>query len=254
MGWRGSAKTSWRPCWRESSRRRSSSFLPISSPSRPICAAPSRIGQTKPRARNAMAEKLLKFPDAAGEPAIAKPTGLKGLLRRSRRMILLVVVPTIAAVAGLGFYLSGGRYISTDNAYVGAQKVLITPDISGKVSRIVVREGQHVAPGDILFEIDSAPFKLALAEAQAKLASVRVDLANLKSNIKSLTTLAELAQKNVELKQRDVERKSALVAKSTGSQLELDNAASATVTAQLAAQFTLQQKTSTLNQLLGDPD
>jgi len=201
-----------------------------------------------------MAEKLLKFPDAVEPPATAKPAGLKDLMRRNLRKILLVVVPTIAAVAGLAFYLSGGRYISTDNAYVGAQKVLITPDISGKVSRIVVREGQHVAPGDILFEIDSEPFRLALAQAQAKLAGVRVDLANLKSNVKSLTTLAELAQKNVELKQRDVERKSALVAKNTGSQLDLDNSASATVTAQLAAQFTLQQKTSTLNQLLGNPD
>ena len=205
-----------------------------------------------------MAEKLLKFPDAeqpAGEkPARLKPAGLKDAVRRNLRMILLVVVPTLGAVAGLWFYLSGGRYISTDNAYVGAQKVLITPDISGKVSRIVVREGQHVAPGDILFEIDSEPFKLTLAQAQAKLASVRVDLANLKSNVKSLATLADLAQKNVELKQRDVERKSALVGKNMGSQLDLDNSASATVTAQLMAQFSLQQKTSTLNQLLGNPD
>src|SRR5260370_18634413 len=201
-----------------------------------------------------MAEKLLKFPDAVGEPATAKPAGLRNVVRRNLRKILRVVVPAIAGVAGLGFYLSGGRYTSTDNAYVGAQKVLITPDISGKVGRIVVREGQHVAPGDILFEIDSEPFRLALAQAQAKLASVHVDLANLKSNVKSLTTLAELAQKNVELKQRDVERKSSLVAKNTGSQLELDNSASATVTTQLTAQFTLQQKTSTLNQLLGNPD
>jgi membrane fusion protein, multidrug efflux system len=201
-----------------------------------------------------MAEKLLKFPDAVGEPAIAKPAGLKGVLRRNLRTILLIVVPAIAVVAGLEFYLSGGRYISTDNAYVGAQKVLITPDISGKVGRIVVREGQHVAPPDILFEIDAEPFRLALAQAQAKLASVHVDLANLKSNVKSLATLAELSQKSVELKQRDVERKSALVGKGTGSQLDLDNSAAATVTAQLLAQFALQQQTSTLNQLLGNPD
>jgi len=201
-----------------------------------------------------MGEKLLKFPDAVEQPAVAQPAGLKNVIRRNLRMMLLVVVPLIAVAAGLGFYLAGGRYISTDNAYVGARKVLITPDISGKVSRIVVREGQHVAPGDILFEIDPEPFNLALAQAQAKLASVRVDLANLKATVKSLTTLAELSQKNVELKQRDVERKSALVAKNTGSQLDLDNAASATVTAQLMAQFAVQQKTSTLNQLLGDPD
>ena len=50
----------------------------------------------------------------------------------------------LAALAlGLRFYLSGGRYISTDNAYVGAHKVLITPDISGKVISVLVREGQQ---------------------------------------------------------------------------------------------------------------
>jgi membrane fusion protein, multidrug efflux system len=201
-----------------------------------------------------MAETLLKFPDTTERPAPPKRASLKDLARRNLRVMLLIVVPAIAAAAGLGLYLSGGRYISTDNAYVGAQKVLITPDISGKVSSVVVREGQHVAPGDILFEIDPEPFRLALAQAQGKLASVGVDLANLKTNLKSLTTLAELAQKNVEFKQRDVERKSALVAKSTGSQLDLDNAASATVTAQLQTQLAVQQKGTTLNQLLGNPD
>jgi membrane fusion protein (multidrug efflux system) len=201
-----------------------------------------------------MADALLKFPETTEPQAGAKRPSAKDLLRRNLRMILLVVVPAIAAAAGLGIYLSGGRYISTDNAYVGAQRVLITPDVSGKISRIVVREGQHVAPGDVLFEIDPEPFRLALTQAQAKLAGVRVELANLKASMQSLTTLADLSQKNVELKRRDVERKSALVATKAGSPLDLDNAESAAVTAQLMAQFSLQQKTSTLNQLLGNPD
>ncbi len=201
-----------------------------------------------------MAEKLLKFPEAAEQPGKEKPKSLKDVARRNLRLILLVLVPVIAAAAGLGIYLSGGRYISTDNAYVGAQKVLITPDISGKISRIVVREGQHVAPGDVLFEIDPEPFTLALAQAQAKLAGVRVELSNLKANMRALTTLADLSQKNVELKQRDVERKTTLVATKAGSQLDLDTAESAAVTAQLMAQFASQQKTSTLNQLLGNPE
>jgi membrane fusion protein (multidrug efflux system) len=205
-----------------------------------------------------MADALLKFPETAEAPAKtpAKTArkSMKDVLRQNLRTILLVVMPAIAAAAGLAVWLSGGRYISTDNAYVGAQKVLITPDISGKVSRIVVREGQRVAPGDVLFEIDPEPFRLALAQAQAKLAGVKVELTNLKANAQSLTTLADLSGKNVELKQRDVERKSALAASKAGSQLDLDNAESAAVTAQLMAQFALQQKTSTLNQLLGNPD
>ena len=59
----------------------------------------------------------------------------------------------------------GGRYITTDNAYVGAQKVLITPDVSGKVINVAVREGQHVKPGDELFELDPEPYRLALKQA-----------------------------------------------------------------------------------------
>jgi membrane fusion protein (multidrug efflux system) len=199
-----------------------------------------------------MAEALLKFPDAS--ESRPQRRSLRDTLRQRMRLILLVVVPAIALIGGLMFYLAGGRYISTDNAYVGAQKVLITPDVSGKVSNIVVREGQHVAPGDVLFEIDPEPFRLALAQAKAKLESTRVDFANLKSNLTSLTTLAELAQKNVEIKLNDVKRKTDLVAKNAGSQLDLDNSSVAVVTAKLQAQLAIQQRDSTLNQLLGKPD
>ena len=70
-------------------------------------------------------------------------------------------------IGGVAFYLTGGRYVTTDDAYVGAQKVLITPDISGKIEKVVVREGQRVNDGDILFEIDPVPFRLVLQQAQA---------------------------------------------------------------------------------------
>nr|WP_245303810.1 HlyD family secretion protein [Pseudorhodoplanes sinuspersici] len=175
-------------------------------------------------------------------------------IRARLRIILLVVVPLIAATAGFTFYLYGGRYITTDNAYVGAQKVLITPDISGKINKIYVKEGQHVAEGDPLFEIDPVPFKLALTQAQSKLASVWTDFNNLKTNLASLTKLAEYAKQSVELKQRDVERKQALVNKAVGTQADLDTSISALVSAQLQAQYAEQQRGDTLNQLLGDPN
>jgi membrane fusion protein, multidrug efflux system len=201
-----------------------------------------------------MADTVLKFspqPDAA--PASAKRS-LMGLVRARARMILLVVVPLIALAIALAFYLAGGRYISTDNAYVGAQKVLITPDISGKVARVLVREGQHVAAGDELFEIDPTPFELTLRQAQGKLDAVRTDFANLKSNYQSLSRLVELGQQAVDLKRRDVERKTGLVAKASGTQVDLDNANVARLTAELQLQFGRQQLSSTLNQLLGNAE
>lgn len=200
-----------------------------------------------------MRNNVLKMPGAK-EAAGLRIGALAKLARARLRTLLLVVVPLIAVTAGLTFYLYGGRYITTDNAYVGAQKVLITPDISGKIDSILVKEGQHVAAGDPLFEIDPVPFRLAVTQAQSKLASVQTDFANLKTNLASLTQLVDYAQQSVEIKKRDVERKSALVAKSAGTQTDLDNSVAALVSAQLQAQMATQQKGDTLNQLLGDPE
>jgi membrane fusion protein (multidrug efflux system) len=209
-----------------------------------------------------MSEKPLKIvpaPEAktspvAGAPAAEKFGRFAQFGRKRLRMILLVGLPAVAALIGLALYLSGGRYISTDNAYVGAQKVLITPDISGKVIHVAVREGQHVKPGDELLRLDDEPFRLALAQAQAKLNTARSDYDKAKSNLASLTILADLAQKSVDLKQRDVDRKTKLMSTQAGSQADVDTSMGALVTAQLQAQFTIQQRDSTLSSLLGNPN
>ncbi|HEY6024077.1 MAG TPA: HlyD family secretion protein [Pseudolabrys sp.] len=209
-----------------------------------------------------MSEKALKVvpaPEAKTLPdsKTEAPGGARLFARIGRkrlRTILLVALPALAAVIGLGIYLSGGRYISTDNAYVGAQKVLITPDISGKIAHIAIREGQHVNTGDELFSLDREPFSLALQQAKAKLDTARSDFDKLKTNLKSLDTLTELAKKNVDLKQRDVDRKTKLVSSQAGSQSDLDTALAAVVTAQLQAEYAAQQRDTTLNQLLGNPD
>src|ERR1700742_1124494 len=110
-----------------------------------------------------MAEPVLKFPPeqkgAPGEPPREKLAAtprrrLLAALRRYRRFLLLVVLPIVAVIGGVAFYLTGGRYVGTDDAYVGAQKVLITPDISAKIEKIIVKEGQLVKKGDELFEFD----------------------------------------------------------------------------------------------------
>ena len=208
-----------------------------------------------------MSEKALKIVSAPAAKTATDlseaPTksGLRARLERQRlRMILLVAIPTFAALVGSIFYLSGGRYISTDNAYVGAQKVLITPDVSGKVVHVGVREGQQVRPGDELLTLDHEPFQLALDQAKAKAAAARAENDKLTMNLKTFNTLVELGQNNVDLKQRDVERKSTLVSSMAGSAADLDTSKSALVTAQLQLQLAVQQRDTTLSQLLGNPD
>ena len=210
-----------------------------------------------------MADPVLKFPpDQKGNPEqaprkkiSAEPRRrLMAALRRYRRTLLLVVLPLAALLAGVIFYLNGGRYVSTDDAYVGAQKVLITPDISGRIEKVVVREGQRVNEGDVLFEIDPVPFQLAVDQAKATLAQARTSYENLTANIKIYGQMNDLMQQSADLKQRDVDRKAALAKSSFGSQLDLDNASNSLVTVRAEMAFVQQQLSSAKTQLLGDPN
>jgi len=200
--------------------------------------------------------KIVPAPEAktAAEAPAAEKTAATRAGRKRLRMVLLVIIPLIAALAGGAFYLMGGRYISTDNAYVGAQKVLITPDVSGKITHVAIVESQHVKAGDELFTLDPEPYRLALAQAEAKLDIARVDYDKLKSNLKSLNTLVELAKKNVELKRHDVDRKRKLLSSQSGSVADVDTAGSNMLTAELQARYGTQQRDTTLAQLLGNPD
>src|SRR3984885_1268681 len=209
-----------------------------------------------------MADPILKFPpEQKGNPAkprtriAAEPRRrLMAGMRRYRRVLLLVVLPLVALMAGLTFYLNGGRYVTTDDAYVGAQKVLITPDISGKIISVAVKEGQLVTTGDVMFQIDPVPFRLALAQGRAKLDDTKPAHDNLIANVKLYAQTIEIVNAGIALKQKDVERKSSLVKSLAGSQLDMDNSATALVTAQAQLQLVRMQKSTALNQLLGNPD
>jgi membrane fusion protein (multidrug efflux system) len=210
-----------------------------------------------------MADPVLKFPPEQKASPPAKPRAkvaaeprrrMLAAMRRYRRVLLLVVLPLVALVAGLTFYLNGGRYVTTDDAYVGAQKILITPDISGKIVKIAVKEGQSVSSGDTLFQIDAVPFQLAVDQARAKLNDAKASHDTLVANVKLYDQTLELVSAGIALKQRDVDRKAALAKSNYGSQLDLDNSATALVTAQAQMQLVKQQRSTALNQLLGNPE
>src|SRR4051794_4742721 len=186
------APTSPRLRWRASTPPTPTACSRSWKPSRKTSAMPSRTQPANlPERSSAMADPVLKFPpEQKGAPAApsrpkraAEPRRrLMAGLRRYRRFLLLVVLPLVAAIAGFTFYLNGGRYVTTDDAYVGAQKVLITPDVAGKIVSVAVKEGQQVATGDVLFQIDKVPYQLALAQARAKLDDAKTNHDNLVAN------------------------------------------------------------------------
>ena len=186
---------------------------------------------------------------APAAPAPAAPKKRSGL-----RFLLLLVIPAVAAGGGLYAWLNGGRYIATDNAYVGAQKVLITPEVSGKVTNIAVKEGQHVAIGDALFTVDPEPYRIAVQQARARLAQTETEFANLKATLASVDKLIINARQTLALREADAGRKTELLGNRSGSRADVDNAEIGVTAARSQVEQLEQQKAASLNQLHGQPD
>lgn len=99
---------------------------------------------------------------------------MNGLLNhRYLRPVLLAGVPAAVLVGVFLFWLWGGRYVTTENAYVKADIAQISAEISGRVLEVHVRDHADVAAGDLLITLDPEPFKVALAKAEAELDATR---------------------------------------------------------------------------------
>ena len=182
----------------------------------------------------------------------------KSLDARSRtlrlRMILLVAVPTALIMIALVSYALGGRYVTTDNADVTAQKALVTPSVAGRVRSVSVKEGQHVAPGDVLFQIDPESYRLAMDQAEAKLKSAQASYETLRVAVASLERQVQLAKETQQLREDEYNRKFELAASKTLSKNDVDTASIALATSRSALEMLQQQYETARAQLLGKPD
>jgi len=95
------------------------------------------------------------------------------------RPLLLVCVPIATVAAALAVWLSGGRYVATQNAYVKADIAHIASELDGRVTSVLVDDHAHVRPGQVLVELESAPFEAALAKAQAEVDAARQQIKTL---------------------------------------------------------------------------
>src|SRR5262245_59032607 len=143
------------------------------------------------------------------------------------RKPLLFGGPALVVAVGLGLWFTGGRYVETDNAYVGADTVVVTPEITGTVSTVGVHEGQRIAKGDLLFRIDQEPYRIARDTANGEVEAARIQLDALKQSYAKAGHDIATAQTQVDFQQKNFDRISQLAARNFSAQAELDKARAA---------------------------
>jgi membrane fusion protein, multidrug efflux system len=157
--------------------------------------------------------------------APATPVAAPVKVRKSRNLLLWIVGPALVlGVAGY-LYITSGRFVSTDNAYVEADHVMIAPQISGRVSEVLVRENQAVKAGDVLFRLDSQPLQIAAARMQASVDSVSSLLDAARNGYTSAQADLRSADEALRINQRQYERMQEMRAKGLIAQKDVDDAA-----------------------------
>ena len=88
-----------------------------------------------------------------------------------------IAIATIALLAGWWLWNYYMQSPWTRDGKIRAEQVSITPQVSGSISALLVKDNQYVHAGDVLFRIDETPFHIAVLNAQAQLAKAQSDLA-----------------------------------------------------------------------------
>jgi membrane fusion protein (multidrug efflux system) len=151
-------------------------------------------------------------------------------------------------------WLRGGRYVSADDAYVHAAKLMVTTDVSGLVTSVDVKEGEFVKAGQVLFRVDPQQFQIALDNSKAQLAQTALSIAAMKQDYRRMQEDIKAQQAQVALDQSNYDRYAVLVRTDTVSRANYDQARYALAADQRKLESLKNQAQVQLARLAGDPD
>ena len=198
-------------------------------------------------------EAEAKTPSAPVDARAALETPPAAARRPWLRWALFLLLP-LALLAGAYWYVTGGQVMSTDDAYVDADKVGISTDVSGIVADVAVTDNEHVATGQLLYRLDQRQFEIALASAEADLIETEFTIESMKQDYKRALSDIAAGQAQVALDQKTFDRDAALVHSGAVAQAVYDVAAATLDSDKSKLQSLQQQAKVQLARLGGNAD
>jgi len=183
-------------------------------------------------------------------PGSAKAGMSKGTLRK---ILMYGGVGIFLAVAGV-VYLMGGRFITSDDSYVHANKLMVSTDVSGLVKTVDVHEGQAVKAGQVLFTLDPLPFQIALDNAKAALASTVQDVESTRAQYRAAVAQITAEQAQVTVNQQVYDRYIALAKQNAIAAMQVDTQRATLLSSQATMASLKQTAAMQLAKLNGNPN
>lgn len=151
-----------------------------------------------------------RTPDSATATPLAAPEAAKPSRRPWGRWAIMLIVPLALAIGGWFYWQSLQGKVSTDNAYIKQDMVSVSAEVGGPIAEVLVKDGDDVQAGQLLFRIDPEPFRLQIAEANAAIAGAQANVIALSNSSDLSGTDIAAARSDVGFAQARFERVKAL--------------------------------------------
>lgn len=195
----------------------------------------------------------LESPAAAQlQPALAAAPA--PATKKRGRFVLMAALPLALVVGGGYFYVTGGRYQETENANLRQARVIIASEAAGRIIKVDVDDNTAVKAGDLLFEVDPEPYRIALAQADAALAGARLNVEQLRAAYSQAVAQERVAASSLDYAQTQFDRSNDLVTKGVNTKSSLDEARMELDKAQQQHSAAMQGIVSAKAALGGNPD
>jgi membrane fusion protein (multidrug efflux system) len=155
------------------------------------------------------------------QPVIAAPQPAP---KKRGRVMLMAALPLALVVGGGYFWVTGGRYQETENANLRQAKVNIASEAAGRIVKVDVSDNTTVKAGDVLFEVDPEPYKIALAQSDASLAAARLNVEQLRAAYSQAVAQERVAASGLDYARAQFDRSNGLVTKGVNTKSSLDEA------------------------------
>jgi membrane fusion protein (multidrug efflux system) len=159
----------------------------------------------------------------------------------------------VVAFFGWQWYASSHE-VGTNNAYVKADRLMISSQIPGRVAEVSVQQNQAVRKGQLLFRLDDEPLKIALAEAQAKVGQIENNADASRAQVRGAESSIASANETVRWAERDLARMEDLAAKQLVPRKMLDDARHALAEARMQRDAALAKQSQAAAALGGNPN